>query len=181
MLEWSADLLRRRTGAGVQEWNTRVAATGIDNEPDLRRWLAERDVTGYGQMLLVMERFGYPDFLTADADDLVDGQYADRPALRPVLDRVLALAPALGQVTVQARKTYVGLQTPRRQFAVVKATTRTRVDLGVRLDGVGPGGRLEPAGRLANETINLRVALHRADDVDDEVTEILARAYAANT
>ena len=180
MLEWIPGLLQRRTGAGVQEWNARVAATGIDNEPDLRAWLAEQGVTGYSQMLLVMERFGYPDFLTAGADELIDGQYADRVELRPVLDRVLALAPTLGEMTVQARKTYVGLQTPRRQFAVVKPTTRSRVDLGVRLDGVDPGGRLEPARRLANETINLRVGLHRADDVDDEVVEILRRAYAAN-
>jgi hypothetical protein len=29
-----------------------------------------------------MERFGYPDFFIASANDLVDGQYADRPQLR---------------------------------------------------------------------------------------------------
>jgi len=33
------------------------------------------------------------------------GQYADRPHLRPVLDTLLAALPALGPVTVQARKT----------------------------------------------------------------------------
>jgi hypothetical protein len=50
-----------------------------------------------------------PGFLTAYADELVSGQYADRPALRPVLDAVLAAAPALGPVTVQARKSCVSL------------------------------------------------------------------------
>jgi hypothetical protein len=29
-------------------------------------------VTGYAQQLLVMERFGYPDFLTVTADELID-------------------------------------------------------------------------------------------------------------
>src|SRR5690242_19031865 len=43
----------------------------------------------------------------ADADELIEAQYADRPQLRPVLDRVLAALPALGQVTVHARKTLV--------------------------------------------------------------------------
>ena len=40
---------------------------------------------------------------TSDArpDELVAGQYADRPQLRPVLDAVLAALPALGPVTVQ--------------------------------------------------------------------------------
>jgi hypothetical protein len=69
----------------------------------------------------------------ADAgDQLIAGQYADRPQLRPILDAVLAALPALGPVTVQARKTFVSLVPPRRTFAVVQATTRTRVDLGLR-------------------------------------------------
>ncbi len=45
----------------------------------------------------------------SDTDELVDGQYADRPQLRPVLDAVLAAASALGPVTVQARKTCVNV------------------------------------------------------------------------
>ena len=73
---------------------------------------------------------------TAEADELIAGQYADRPALRPVLDAVLAALSALGPVTVQARKTSCRLVSPRRTFAAVQATTKSRVDLGLRLDGV---------------------------------------------
>jgi len=62
-----------------------------------RAWLAGQGVTGYGQALLVWERFGYPDFLTAEADELIAGQYTDRPQLRPVLDAVLAALPAIGR------------------------------------------------------------------------------------
>src|ERR1022692_968746 len=79
--------------------------------------------------------------LTAEARELIDGQYADRPHLRPVLDAVLAALPGLGPVTVQARTTLVSLVTPRRTFAVVQARTRNRVDLGLRLDDTRPGGR----------------------------------------
>ena len=67
-----------------------------------------------------------------DAGELIEGQYADRPQLRPILDAVLALLPALGPATVQARKTIVSLVSPRRTFAVVRATTKDRVDLGLR-------------------------------------------------
>jgi hypothetical protein len=49
-----------------------------------------------------------------EAEELIAGQYVDRPQLRPVLDAVLAALPALGPVTVQARKTFVSLSTPRR-------------------------------------------------------------------
>ena len=78
----------------------------------------------------------------ASADELIAGQYIDRPHLRPVLDAVLTALPALGPATVQARKTCVSLVTPRRVFAVIQATTKSRVDLGLRLDHERPGGRL---------------------------------------
>ena len=179
MREWMAALLER-SGAGVAQWNDRIASAGLADEPALRAWLSERGVTGYAQMLLVYETFGYPDFFTATADELVDGQYADRPALRPVYDRVVLAAQSAGDVRVQARKTYVSLLTPRRTFAIVKATTRARVDLGLRLDGAQPGGRLAAAKGLGNDTINVRVGLAGPDDVDDEVLDLLRRAYDAS-
>jgi Family of unknown function (DUF5990)/Domain of unknown function (DUF5655) len=115
--------------------------------------------------------------LDRPANLLVDGQYADRPQLRPVLDAVLAAVPALGPVTLQARKTCVSLVSPRRTFAAVQATTKKRVDLGLRLDDVQPAGRLLAARNIASGTINLRIALTGPGDVDEEVLGWLRRAY----
>ena len=173
-------MLIERTGEDVEAWNRRIAEHEFADEAALRAWLSEQGVNGYPQMFLVMERFGYPDFLLATADELIDGQYQDRPELRPILDSVLAAALALGPVSVQARKTYVSLVSPRRTFAVVKATTRQRVDLGLRIDGQRPAGRLEDGSRLANAAINLRIGLGSPDDLDDDALELLRRAYQAN-
>ena len=178
MRDWAARLLLSRTGADVQAWNRRVADTGLAEEQALRSWLAGQGVTGYSQALLVWERFGYPDFMTTGADELIGAQYADRPQLRPVLDAVLAALPALGQVTVQARKTLVSLVGPRRTFAVVQATTKNRVDLGLRLDHEEPGGRLLVARDIGAAT--LRIPLTGPDDLDDEVLGLLRRAYEEN-
>ena len=157
MRDWAAHLLRSRTGQDVTAWNRRVAAADPPDEQALRAWLDRQGVTGYGQALLVWERFGYPDFLTAEADELIAGQYADRPQLRPVFDAVLTALPAVGPATVQARKTMVSLVTPRRTFAVIQATTKTRVDLGLRLEHERPGGRLLAARDLGAATV--RIAL----------------------
>ena len=119
------------------------------------------------------------DLLTANAGQLIDDQYADRQQLRPILDAVLAALPALGPVTVQARKTFVSLVSPRRTFAVVQATTRTRVDLGLRLDGVEPAGRLQVARDIGAATV--RIALSRTEEFDDEAFGWLQRAYEVNT
>jgi Family of unknown function (DUF5990)/Domain of unknown function (DUF5655) len=112
-----------------------------------------------------------------DADELINGQYADRLQLRPVLDAVLAAMPLLGPVTVQARKTCVSLVSPRRTFAAVQATTKSRVDLGLRLDGMEPTGRVLVAKNIASGSINLRIALGGPAEVDEEVLGWLRRAY----
>ena len=121
------------------------------------------------------------DYLTADSDELIEGQYADRPQLRPILDAVLALLPALGPATVQARKTIVSLVCPRRTFAVVRATTKDRVDLGLRLDDVKPGGRLQSAKGIGGGGATVRIALRRPEDIDEEVRGLMRRAYEENT
>ena len=123
----------------------------------------------------------HPDLaqLSRQARELVDGQYAERPQLRPILDAVLALLPGLGPVTVQARKTIVSLVSPRRTFAVVQATSRTRVDLGLRLEDTAPGGRLQVARNMGGATA--RIALTGPGDVDDEVRDWMRRAYDEST
>lgn len=118
-------------------------------------------------------------WLTAGDLELIAQQYADRPQLRAVLDAVLAALPELGPVTVQARKTLVSLVTPRRTFAIVQANSRKRVDLGLRLDGWKPGGRLETARDIG--AANLRIALHSPADFDDEALTWLRRAYQENS
>ena len=119
-----------------------------------------------------------PDFLSAEAGELIAGQYADRPQLRPVLDAVLAALPTVGPATLQARKTMVSLITPRRAFAVIQATTKGRVDLGLRLEHERPGGRLLAARDLGAATV--RISLTRPEDVDAEVLGWLRRAYIEN-
>jgi hypothetical protein len=122
------------------------------------------------------------ELLSPEAVRLIDGQYADRPHLRPVLDAVLSAVPALGEVTVEARRTLVSLVTPRQTFAVVQAMTKNRVDLGLRLekpDGLIRGGRLQPAKNLGAATV--RIARTGPAELDDEALGWLRLAYEQNT
>src|SRR5713226_795248 len=112
MRDMSSRLLKERTGEDVDTWNRRIKRERLSDAKSLRAWLTNQGVTGYAQSLLVMERFGYPDFLLASADELIEGQYADRPQLRPIFDAIIDAAAALGAVTIQARKTYVSLVSP---------------------------------------------------------------------
>ena len=170
-------MLEQRTGHGVEHWNARIREGNFADEESLKAWLTEQGVTGYPRMLLIMERFGYPDYLTTSGDELIEGQYRDRPNLRPIYEALIALVLSLGEVEVQARKTYVSLITPRRTFAVIKATTKQRVDLGLRLKDQRLGGRLESANVIGSSSANVRIGLTSVDEIDDEVEGWLRKAY----
>jgi hypothetical protein len=134
-------------------------------------------VTGYARQLLVMERFGYPDFLTASAQDLIEAQYAHRPNLRPIYEAIIAATWNLGECVIQARKGFVSFLTPRRTFARVIAK-KNRVDLGLRLDDTQPNGRLQPS--KIHETMKLQIPFTTVDEVDAEALRWLKKAYDQN-
>jgi hypothetical protein len=180
MLDDHARLLERRTGAGVTEWLDRIRRQAPADEAALRAWLGDQGVKGYPQQLLVFETFGYPDFLTATSDELIAAQYADRPALRPVLDRLIEVASDLDGVNVQARKGFVTLQTRRRKFAVIKAASKTRIDLGLRTDPAALGERFTAADPQRSNDMTARAALTGPGDVDAEVEDALRQAYTDN-
>lgn len=180
-------LLLRKTGQDVHQWVERARAAGIENDAGLRDWMRDGfGVTGYAQYAISWEMFGYPDFMLRDADELLDGQYAAHPQLRPIADAILAWAAATDGVGIQLRKGYVSLQSPRRKFAQVTRTTNTAVDVTLRLDadaaaGSGAGGRLEQVRTRPDDPFTLRVRLTSPDQVDDELLTILAGALARNS
>jgi hypothetical protein len=171
-------VLKKQTGEDLDHWNSRIKKKKFANARRLKEWLAGQEVTGYAEQLLVMEQFGYPDFFSASADELIDGQYADRPHLRPVYEAIVASARAIGEIVIQARKGYVSLLTPKRTFARVRATTKDRIDLGLRLEGLQPRGRLKPS--RIHETMPLQVSLTEPKDLDQEVLKWLRKAYEEN-
>jgi hypothetical protein len=64
---------------------------------------------------------------------------------------------------------------------VLQATTKSRVDLGLRLADAGPSGRLQVASNVGNGSATMRIALTGPDDIDEEVLGWLRRAYEENT
>jgi hypothetical protein len=111
--------LEKQTGDGLEAWKAKLRTRQFRDEQQLRTWLSQRHITGYAQQLLVMERFGYPDFVLATADELIDRQYADSPRLRGIYDAIVKAATSTGDLTIQARKTFVSLVS-RRTFARIQ-------------------------------------------------------------
>jgi hypothetical protein len=176
--------LPEKTGKGLEEWLALLRAKGPKGKKERVAWLkAEHGLGHYQAHWVVEEAEGTADYAEDTSDDLIDAQFAGRKAgLRPVLDAVLAVARGLGpDVRVEPCKTYVPL-IRRRQFAVVKAATATRVDLGLALPGYKPGGRLRAVSSALGGSgrITHVIPLSTPADVDDEVAGWVRRAYEAD-
>jgi hypothetical protein len=143
MVDSNKALLLRKTGKDTAYWAEQARTAGIGSDRELRDWMRDNfGVTGYAQYAVSWEMFGYPEFMLHDADELIGGQYANHPQLRPVADSILAWASATDGVQIQMRKGYVSLHSPRRKFAQVTRSTNTAVDVTLRLDAP-PEGRIE--------------------------------------
>jgi hypothetical protein len=174
MIDANIALLKRTTGEDATTWAGRARGAGIDTLPALKEWLAGQGITGYSALAVEWEMFGAPEFMLRSADELIDGQYADRPQLRPIADALMAWAVESG-VELQARRTYVSLQTARRKFAQKTPATNSALDLILRVDAPA-GARLEVRKAPAGDPFDRRVRLRSVDDVDAAVFGLLATA-----
>ncbi|WP_159619943.1 DUF5655 domain-containing protein [Arthrobacter zhaoguopingii] len=175
MADTNAERLQRTTGRSVEEWVEAARGAGVDSRAALAAWLKAQGVTGYSLMSVDWAMFGYPDFILRSGDELYEGQYADRQALRPIGDRLLAWALDTDGVEVQMRKTYISLQTARRKFAQVTPATKSAVDVFLRFARPNDP-RAEPARAAKDDPFRWRIRLKTVDDIDDAVLQALTAA-----
>lgn len=175
------------TGRSMEEWVALVEAEGPVGKSERREWL--KKVHGLGGTKASMiaawsvgeggEDIDPAAYLRA-APGMVEALYAGPKAgLRPLHDALLAAALELGAVQVCPCKTMVPLYR-EHVFAQIKPSTRTRVDLGLALKGVGeeiPERLVSTGGLEKGDRITHRIAITELGDLDDEVRRWLAIAY----
>lgn len=187
--------LPEKTGRSLEEWMGVLEPHRGSKHGELMKVLKKEHGMSHGYANLVVHTFrkggveavvgstsatprpgGATDGGASNA--LVDAQYEGKESLRPIYDAVLAMVSDFGdELEVAPKKSYVSLRR-RIQFALVQPSTKTRVDLGIKLPGRDPEGRLEAAGSW-NSMVTHRVRLSDADGVDDDVRGWLRDAWDA--
>ena len=172
------DNMPEKTGKSLAEWYQVIAAARPGKHGDIMKLLkGEYGVShGYANTISLLyrqrEAGGSPS-----SENLVDAQYVGaKAALRPTYDAVLAAVSQFGtDVEIAPKKTYVSLRRGK-QFAIVQAATRNRVDLGLNLRGVEPTERLE-GGTVFSGMCTHRVRLTYPADVNAQLISWLKQAY----
>lgn len=168
--------LEAKTGRALPAWIA-IARKGGQKHGEIVRFLKQEHGLSHGYANLVALRtLAAGDGGEQGGGDVVAAQYAgQRAALRPIHDALVMAAKKLGgDLEVAAKKTCVSLRRAR-QFALIQPATNTRIDLGLRLDGVPVGGRLE---KWPSTMCTHRVRLEEVAQVDRQLLGWIRQAYA---
>lgn len=169
--------LPEKTGKPLEEWMSLLTASGLETHGEMMKLLKGEHGISHGFANLIVHMTRGAD--KTAPDDPVSVQYSGAKAeLKPIYDAILAFVLNLGsEVEIAPKKTYVSLRRSK-QFALVQPSTKTRVDLGINLQGRAPNGRLEASGSF-NGMVSHRVRLASVSDFDADVQGWLRDAFNA--
>lgn len=186
MQDWVA-ALPEKTGRSLAQWLTLVKKEGPATEAERRDWL--KKVHGHGtnaawwiaEQSVGKSNDSDPEVYLREAAKYVEDMYAGgKAALRPIHDRLMALARSLGSdIRICPCKTIVPIYR-EHVIAQIKPSTKTRIDFGLALKGSKrkPGKRLIDTGGLEKkDRITHRIPIESIEDIDDEVESWLRIAY----
>ncbi len=168
--------IETRTGRSFDDWLALARASGHEKHGALLAWLKTEHGFSHGDAnrIALDARRSEPAGRPGAAADELDAIYAGpKAALRPLHDRVVALAQGFGDdVSLSPKQAYVSLRRAK-QFATVGPASGGRLEIGLNLKGVEPPVAWRPPTGMCTH----RVRLAATDDLDDEVRGWLREAY----
>ena len=172
--------LQTRTGRSLEQWIKLAKRSRLTDPKALRKWLkAEHALGGTTCLVIVDATLRKPGDVPPTPDEMLEAQFkGDKATLRPVYERLVRAVKKLGiDVNVGVRKTQTTFAR-NHTFAIAKAPTKTRIDLGLRLPGTRPTKRLQNTTAFSDNATHC-VALTAPGNVDDQLKKWLKAAYIA--
>lgn len=181
MMSSVTDSMKERTGKTLEEWVAAVQATKIDplDQKAVRNWLKSQGVMQNSQWAIADAAARAAGWERPSVEGYINSQYqGEKAALRPIFDALREIIEGLGEdVTAEGRGGYTPF-VRKRQFAAVQASTKTRVDLGLRFRQA-PDSALLSTTSLPGQSTH-KLGLSSVDDITDEVADLIRVAYEQN-
>ncbi len=168
--------LLAKTGKPLAHWIAVVKATKLEKHKAIMDFLKSEHGFTHGFANFVALKARKSDAGSHAPEDLVEKQYTGKASLRPIYEQLIAEIVAFGtDITQTPKKDSVSL-IRKRQFALIKPATKTRIDLGLKLKGKDTGERLENSGPFGAMCTH-RVRLTNIEEVDAELIAWIREAY----
>ena len=172
-LQTMIDNMPEKTGKKLTEWLGILAKTNFEKHSLAVNFLKkEHGVShGFANTIVTLSKDK-----NTDTEDLVINQYIGKALMKPIYDMLIAIIEQFGDdVVIAPKKGSVSL-IRKKQFALIKPATKTRIDLGLKLKDIAVQGRLEDSGPFGTMCTH-RIRLESVTDVDNEVIDWLLIAY----
>ena len=162
-----------KTGKSLEEWKVILNAKNFIKHSEAVNYLKkEHGVThGFANTIVSLSK----DNQSAP-EDLVKTQYKGKEQLFPIYEQLVAMVKEFdNDVKITPKKTEVSLDR-KKKFAVIRPSTKTRIDLGLKLKGVPNTERLENSGPFGTMCTH-RIKLSDVGQLDAELKQFLYDAY----
>lgn len=172
-LKTMIDNMPSKTGKSLGKWIEILRSKSFDKHMEAVNYLKkEHGVThGFANTIVTLSK----DAQTEEVD-LVSIQYIGKENLLPVYNELIKQIVQLGNdITITPKKTSVSI-IRKKQFALIKPATKSRIDLGLKIKDKAIGGRLEDSGPFGTMCTH-RVRLESLDDISIDVIKWLKEAY----
>ncbi|MGB2761631.1 MAG: DUF4287 domain-containing protein [Maribacter stanieri] len=176
-LQTMIDNMPEKTGKSLNEWKSILETKTFAKHSEAVNYLKkEHNVThGFANTIVTLSKEE-----NNSPADLVDQQYKGKENLIPIYEALLNVVKSLGDdVTITPKKTTVSI-IRKKQFALIKPATKTRIDLGIKIKDKPTTDRLESSGPFGSMCTH-RVQLIDATQVDAELKTWLTEAYKKAT
>jgi hypothetical protein len=162
-----------KTGKSLDDWKELLSTKSFAKHSEAVKFLKTEYGVSHGFANTIVRLSKDED---NTPDDLLANQYRGKEGLKPVYDRLIALVKTFGaDVSIVPKKGSVSL-VRKKQFALIKPASKTRVDLGLKLKGKELTERLGDSGPFGTMCTH-RVQISNPDAVDKELEVWLLEAY----
>lgn len=172
-LQTMIDNMPEKTGKSLNEWKTILKEKSYAKHSEGVNFLKkEHGVThGFANTIVTLSKEE-----NNSPTDLVDQQYKGKENLSPIYEAILNAVKTFGNdVVITPKKTTVSL-IRKKQFALIKPATKTRIDLGIKIKDKPTTDRLQNSGPFGTMCTH-RVQLTEVSQVDSELIDWLKEAY----
>jgi len=172
------DNIQAKTGKSAHELAAIARARGLTRARAVTDWLKQEFGLGYGHAGFVWYLMAHENS-SKKPDDRLVRLFAGKKErwLEPFRALVSQLKSFGPDVSTDANTSYVNLLRDGKKFGIVQPRGQ-RLDVGIKLKGVGAAGRLEAAGNW-NPMVTHRIQITDIKDLDAELLNWLEQAYAA--
>lgn len=168
--------LLENTGKPLADWLAIVSKQSFDKHGEIINFLKSEHGLTHGYANFVAHKARESAAGPTSDNDLVLNQYKGKEDLLLIYAKLLTEINKFGSdIEIAPKKASVSLRT-KKQFVLIQPSTKTRIDLGLKLKDKAPEGRLESSGPFGTMCTH-RIQLTDISEVDDEVIDYMREAY----